>query len=577
MSEILNKYKRRKIETKILTDKYFDIIIARDGDANNAVAAYYPSLSEDCLSAYINFKDENCISGETLNSIRTWNDAIAEDILLDDAGLTFVDNGHIWFDKYAISTEEAMNKFLSSVSISSNEKNLKLRAVSGITQTLNYPILISNDGFAELKGGFFQGFFKLFGFNYEVLPTAIEDEWNLEFVIRPQNYDSKEKTLNSLYPENKGIFFYIGTRAENKFAQFYGNTYSDYTIDTDNDKFCDDFSKDNYAEIPETAVSVEESFIPLNNYSFNDPCNCECLKQEETPDEENDSCDYYFEDDYTKGNNGEETSIITTKDGRPIENKNYFEIQTDNKHLFFSRAKGDFTTKTWIDADVVLTGISKNYNTNISDNLYLNLHHGKGGLTVKDLEKIDKQEDNYNFKKDIKDNAFALKYNEDGSIGYRYLIKDCDSDEGFSIEEESSFSGLVKDNEWNIITVKIKAMNGSVNECKEQTSERNMRLYFFVNGYLKFVSKELPMFDFHELSETFDKQEGAPYNISLGGGTQGLYDSIWVKYWEKFPYLLPLEKNFAGTFIGDIRSFKFYTCALTYAQIKNNALFELGV
>ena len=36
MSEILNYYKKRKIETHLLTDKYFDIVLARDeGETSN--------------------------------------------------------------------------------------------------------------------------------------------------------------------------------------------------------------------------------------------------------------------------------------------------------------------------------------------------------------------------------------------------------------------------------------------------------------------------------------------------------------------------------------------------------------
>ena len=92
---------------------------------------------------------------------------------------------------------------------------------------------------------------------------------------------------------------------------------------------------------------------------------------------------------------------------------------------------------------------------------------------------------------------------------------------------------------------------------------------------MKLVSKELPEFDFHELDDTFDKQEGVPFNISLGGGSQGLMESIWTNRKQMFKYILPIEENFAGTFMGDIRSFKFYTCKMESAQIKNNFIYEL--
>ena len=104
--------------------------------------------------------------------------------------------------------------------------------------------------------------------------------------------------------------------------------------------------------------------------------------------------------------------------------------------------------------------------------------------------------------------------------------------------------------------------------------KRKMKIYVYVNGYLKFISKLLPEFDFRELNEIFEKQEGVPFNISVGGGTQGLCDSVFVDYNMAFEKILPIEQNFAGTFIGDIKSFRFYTCPLEYTEIKNNFLYD---
>ena len=180
----------------------------------------------------------------------------------------------------------------------------------------------------------------------------------------------------------------------------------------------------------------------------------------------------------------------------------------------------------------------------------------------------------YDTLSDLYNNAFALKYNHDGSVGYRYLVRDCDSEEGYKILEEYSNPGHVKEDEWNVVNVRIRMLNGHVDECENQSKGRKMKLFFYVNGYLKFVSKELPAFDFRKLDDMKERQEGVPYNISLGGGTQGLAESIWTKYKQMFPRGLPLEKNFAGSFIGDIRSFKIYSCPLEYNQIKNNYRYE---
>ena len=102
-----------------------------------------------------------------------------------------------------------------------------------------------------------------------------------------------------------------------------------------------------------------------------------------------------------------------------------------------------------------------------------------------------------------------------------------------------------------------------------------MKIFIYVNGYLKLVSQELPEFRFRELNEYYDKQEGVPFSISLGGGTQGLAESMWIdNYTRPYCRILPIEENFGGSFIGDIRSFKFYDCQMQYNEIKNNYLFE---
>ena len=49
-----------------------------------------------------------------------------------------------------------------------------------------------------------------------------------------------------------------------------------------------------------------------------------------------------------------------------------------------------------------------------------------------------------------------------------------------------------------------------------------------------------------------------------------------MDYYSQFQYILPTERYFAGTFIGDIKSFKFYNCRLEYSDIKENYLYEMG-
>ena len=85
-----------------------------------------------------------------------------------------------------------------------------------------------------------------------------------------------------------------------------------------------------------------------------------------------------------------------------------------------------------------------------------------------------------------------------------------------------------------------------------------MIILFYVNNYLVFISKELSKFNFKQLNEVLTKQETVPYNISLGGGSLGLMETILPNYYAISDYILPIEKDFCGTFMGDIKSFKIY-------------------
>ena len=101
-----------------------------------------------------------------------------------------------------------------------------------------------------------------------------------------------------------------------------------------------------------------------------------------------------------------------------------------------------------------------------------------------------------------------------------------------------------------------------------------MQIMIYVNGKLVLVSKELPIFNLKLLDDLEEKQEGVPFNISLGGGTQGLAEVVYLNYLRLPEYVLPLEKEFGGSFIGWIKSFKFYTCPLNYYEIRQNYKFN---
>lgn len=97
---------------------------------------------------------------------------------------------------------------------------------SGFTDRVLYEIVSKSDtyigNYHELYGGFYQGFYKLFGYDYDIFPERMNKGWTVEMILKPRltneyTPSSGETTLNELYSGNSNIFFYFGTRAENKY------------------------------------------------------------------------------------------------------------------------------------------------------------------------------------------------------------------------------------------------------------------------------------------------------------------------------------------------------------------------
>ena len=179
---------------------------------------------------------------------------------------------------------------------------------------------------------------------------------------------------------------------------------------------------------------------------------------------------------------------------------------------------------------------------------------------------------------DIYRNAFALQIKDDGTIGYKYLVKDCESEEEkYKIESEFTLNPIIQEKIWYTINVKImpvKHLQRNLRCLTQNFFTDKMQIYIYVNGKLVLVSRELPMLNLKLLNDLMDKQEGVPFNISLGGGTQGLSEVVYLNYKKLPEYILPLEKEFGGSFVGWLKAFRFYTCPLNYTEILKNYNFS---
>jgi len=485
---------RRSI-THIDETDYWDMHLNSHGSCGDI-------LSDDCASIVIDTTNDVCLNGNELNSLPDYyyKEACSHGLVLENIGYTGVDNGLILYGKDRVTNSEFYKLYTTSkYEIESGDTRLHLHAVSGNTLQYDYPTSQNEDGSIKLNGGFYQGFFRSDN-DYSILPTDIEGEWNLEFDLRKVNYEPEsDKTLNDAHPGNKGIFFYIGTRAENKWIYLYEG-------------------------------------LPISGTPFGD-------------------CEYYGEDDYIFDLVEDDIDLsgqtFETTSGFDLSSANDEYIVSDNKFLIFDRTPGGVTVSNYEGDEVVMLRSKKNL---FNGNLFLYMDRTPTGYTVHDIDKLEsgytETYDEQSFYNDIYNNALAFVINDDGSIGYKYLVKSCSGDPQwhFEVLTGNSYPGMINEGIWTKIRVKIKG------------TPTGMRLMFYVNGKLKYITSELPKLSLHSLDELKEKQEGVAYNISLGGGTQGLAETVMPDYMFNPTKTYPIEENFAGTFIGDIKGFKLYTC-----------------
>ena len=624
----------RSLSSKVLLDEYYDFMLYKG-------EAYGGGTGEECLVA--DFSDFNIDKNGKLWSKASWTGGTNEGVKLNDIGFTGIDNGFITYRKDRISNQDFLDILTGSTyEIPSGDTRFFLSPVSGNTLDYKYPMSAVTDESGKIQylsfnGGFYQGFYKLYGFNYQTLPSSFEYGLTLSFKLRPRcDYETLPGTINARHPENEGMFFYMGTRAENKFWEYYPNSsgsmeefivenadtegymsnecdeggiydiYSNSVADKSYLKgvsgrtSCNEDSDDKKKKPTpgcgccgeKEATSAYPDWM-MGDYGYRPEAPCEpCEGKKPDPDTggtepDEDKCgdgpisSEYFLADTKIDKSG---SGLTDTSGHLFGETGYNEITTDNKFIIFNRTKTGLTTCDVEEGEDVVMKIETRRNTS-NLNYFLYFNRTKTGWTTENVAEMEEAyEKPYDIYKDIKNNAFGLRITKEGAIGYRFGVLDCttSSDSHYNVVEEYSKDGMVKCNEWSTVTVRMVIINprtkltqnlggllSGLTICNTTTGDRKMKLYIYVNGYLKLVSKELPEFAFRELNDVYQKQEGVPYNISLGGGTQGLMETIGPDYMNSTKYLLPLERDFGGSFKGDIKDFKIYDCPLDYSTIRD--------
>lgn len=502
---INNKFKN--LDLKISKSEYWDFIL--NNDKNDELIFDGSFFYDDTIISLIDINKNECVSGDTLFSSYdyNWSESINSGLTLTNFGFNGIDNGGILFDKNNITNVEFVDIVTGTTfTINSGDTRLMLKTISGSTGDYIYPFSFHSDingKYINLEGGFYQGFFKS-GDNYSVLPSVIEDEMLFEFILKPDIITPPiDKTLNYKYPENKGIFFYLGVRSENKFwYDYFKNDYVRY------------------------GISKTGQTTPV------------------------DGVDLY------------------TSDGFNIDTQNVYDIITNNKYLLLNRGKNGLIASDFDEnVEYHVTGI-----TNENLNYYQILNRTKTGYTASDIPFLTGLTKPYNIIDDVVGNSIAFRIKDDGSIGYRTIIRNCTGDtDGYIIQEEYSSQDIIKNNEITFVSVRLV-----MSENSKYGKNRNFKIMFYINGKLVFISKYLPELILRSLSDTNEKQESIPYNISIGGGSQGLCDMIGFSDNFETQYLLPIEKYFGGSFIGSIFQFKIYYGKTDYSKINNNFKYQVN-
>ena len=625
--------------------------------------SFTEGLRTDCLYSFIDTDDPDCIWFDSLISKKdfVWDACYNNGLELDNIGMTGVDNGFIKYEKDKITNEKFLELFLKSkYKVDSGDCRFYLRKVGGNNQIFDYTNeLVHEDGVycSKLNGGFYQGFFQTD--KYRVLPKNLNKSFVMDVVLKKAEFDENNgMRLNDRYPDNKGFFLYIGTRAENKWWQ-------NFVVDDKFDESCNGYVVDGYTKDEYTGTNhlndqyikpFEDLYVSLeylnDGYQLDKceektECCCgspknktlsskpyysgmpvftypealnvyednavwftedghlwvenelettrwrggdcpvpkkRCKKCSEvhyfsdeyiTSDYYENMCDcsIYFKDDYLK----QDVEIdvdedIVTSDGYSVKQPNIRQYRTDNKFILFDRTCNGVTVDTYdedmeVVIDEIMTPKMKNY--------FELFNRTCNGYTVNTIDPLIKYESKrYDVLADIYRNALGFRIDDDGRVGYRYIVKDCKNG-GYKAEEEYSNEGAVKNNKWSTVTVKIDSLGKGYGECTEKVNANDkMTVTIYVDGKLKLVSKELPLLNLRKLNDLYSKQEGVPFNISVGGGTQGLCDTIGLNYRELPKYVLPLEKEFGGSFIGFVRKFRFYGCDVSFSDIVKNAVFD---
>lgn len=529
----------------------------------------------------------SCVfSADTIVSENYWNPTNTDPNFcpivtnLCDVGLTGIDNGLVQnMSGETIQTTTGLyTNITDKFSRYKYDRRMKLHPITGFTTTENrlwndnsysYDLSYTNAGgdigyVATLNGGFFQGFYKLAGYDYQVFPQRTSLGWTTEFMLKYRWTGNTSVGLNARYPENKGTFFYMGARAENKFYHYADGSPkqdSGYTRVTSGLTCMHTCGCSNTGNTDSQCLQV---YQPSGGTITTCLCGCPC--------ECNTTAQYPEKDPLYDGVSNALSLRLSGDTGSPRLCVKTYRI-----------TGGCETTGT------CLTGLTYTTGTSVTEWCSTRgIFDDCSGTTYSNVEHWVQIDAVFERNQWLDTCDLSIK----GGLGL--LVKDV----YFATLENRSVTliepPITREKDYDPASTEVVTFTDM---WTEEQKYRLGTLKFYVNGKLFLVVENFEEIIPRLLNVEKEKQIGVSYNISVGGGTQGLHDNLTfsggcpetlndLKYQQDPECLtthdldntiysglttqIKLEEYFGGSMIGDISSFRMYTEPLNAAQIKHN-------
>jgi hypothetical protein len=525
-------------------------------------------------------------SSDTIVSENYWNPTDTDPNFcpivtnLCDVGLTGIDNGLV--QNMSGETIEITTGLYTNITDKFSrykyDRRMKLHPITGFTTTQNrlwndnsytYDLSYTNVGgdigyVATLNGGFYQGFYKLAGYDYQVFPERVSLGWTAEFMLKYRWTGNTSVGLNVRYPENKGTFFYMGARAENKFYHYADGSPKQDTGYTRVTSGLTCMHTCGCASSANTSSECLQVYQPSGGTITTCLCGCPC---------ECSTSAQYPEKDPLYDEVSNALSLRLSGDtGSPRLCVKTYRI-----------TGGCESTGTCLTGITYVTGTSvtewcstRGIFDDCSGTTYQNVEH---------WAQIDAVFQRYEW-------LDTCDLYDKGGVGL--LVKDV----YFATIEGRSVSliepPITHEQPYDPPSTEVVTFTDM---WTEEQKYRLGTLKFYVNGKLFMVAENFEEIIPRLLNVEKEKQIGVGYNISIGGGTQGLHDNLTFSggcpvdlsglQYQQDPECLTtydldntiysglttqirLEELFGGSMIGDISAFRMYTEPLNAAQIKHN-------